>query len=414
MHKYLLTLFIVLASICHFSWATEVNFHTWREGDKAVWQEINKQGLIPGVTVKTKVLAGLYYHDTLLLNLQSGRADLFLWTPGAAKLQELIELNLIAPYQKDLSQINASALVAAQGPNGQYYGVPFAVQLETMVVNKKMLKEHGITSPPQSMAELVSIFKTLKSAGINPLHIAGKEGWYMNQLVAEILVAGLVDEKFALSLTTGEGCFTDSRYVEIFKVLESWQQEGYVNKDIATTSYFDMFTAVALGNSAMSLEGGWMATKTSPYTQLDKDFEYDFWAIPGISGKYYGFGDGTFQVATNSEHYDAAKKVLEFTTTKTFAELFSEHVKQLPAYGGRLDIKPGILKNMSTVLAEKGYPVSLYSTYSLTKQKPTYNDLVAEAFKGLLNGQHGAKGAAELIQKGLNSWQYIGHQKCAL
>lgn len=406
---------VVLAVGCTLSssgFAETLSLYTWRKQERALWQEINKRNLIPGVTVELKAVNYDSYRSHVLLELQNDKADLFQWAPGAASLKSLIEHKMVEPFRGDLSKMNQSALLASLGPDGEYYGAPFALQLQALIGNAKLLKKNGIYNQPQTLAELENDFETLKSAGVTPLHIAGSANWYMSQLTAEVLMAGLVNEDFAQQLVAGKACFTDARYTEIFAQLKSWQNKGYLNSNALTEDYTGMNNSIGLGNSAMAIEGGWKAGPSSHFYQIDPDYEFAFWALPGNSAKVYALGDGSYQMNANSSRKAAAEKVLQFTATKEFAELFAETVNELPAYGGSLSISQANLRTMSNLVSSNAYSASLFTAYALNRKEPSYNSLVIEALRGVLSGDLSAEQAGQNIQTGLNSWSYSDNPNC--
>ena len=390
----------------------EVNFYTWRVQDKAVWDTINQRNLIPGVKVSTYSFTRNMYEDFIKMGLQNKQVDLFLWKPGASNLQELIDYDLIAPFTGDLSMINPSALVASKGSNNEYYGVAFAVQLQSIIVNKKLVTKYGINTRPNSMDELYQAFDLLKAQGVTPIHIAGGANWYMAQVLAEVLVAGMVEEQFAQNLIDGNACFTDPAYRAVFETLATWVQRGYVNDDAASGDYGVMSKEVGMGNSAMSIEGGWMIGPTSMFYEIDPQYEFDFWSVPGNSNKVYVLGDGSFQIAANSKKQAALDKVLHFTTTREFAEIFAAQADELPAYGLDFTIHSPVLNSMATNAANKAYGVSLFNDFAINRGEPSYNTLVIEALRGILDSAITPQQATENIQDGLNSWNYIGSANC--
>lgn len=403
----------LLTSVVHANEQnTVVKFYTWRTQDKPVWQAINTQNLIPGVTVEVEAVFRSVYGSYVFLALQNGKADLFLWQPGATNLQELIRRGFIEPYAYDLNMMNPAAILAGKSAQGVSYGVPFALQLQSMTINKKLLRKHGLDKKPQTMAELTQIFEALKAKGINPMHLAGGTNWYVKQVLAEVLLAGLVDEDFSAALLAGEACFSTPQYRLIFETLVQWKERGFVNDNIITEDYGVMARAVAVGNSAMNIDGAWMAGPTSIFYEIDPEFELGFWPVPGLSKKVYALGDGTFQVGSTSKVRAAAEKVLTFTTTKKFAELFAEHVNELPAYGRDFYIKEGDLKNMAAIVAERAYPVSLFTAYALNHGSPSYNDLVFAAVEAILAGSKTPAQVVVDIQEGLNGWGYVGAVNC--
>lgn len=410
-YRTIIATFILITSLCSYA-DTELSYYTWREQERKLWDEINRQNLIDGVKVNTKVILYESYRPHILLELQNKNADLFQWSPGASNLKELIDRDFIQPYSGDLSSINSSALLASKGPDNQFYGVPFALQLQSLMVNKKLLNKHDINAAPTTMQELDSNFSALKSKGVAPLHLAGGANWYVSQVLGEVLMAGLVDETFAQGLVDGSECFNDARYSEIFKVLKHWQDSGFINNNAATEDYSAMNNSIALGNSAMGFDGGWKTGSASNFFQVDPNYQFGFWPLPGKSGKVYALGDGSYQVGLTSKHQASANKVLAFTTSKQFAELFAKYVGELPAYGGAISIDPGVLKTMANLLAEKTYPVSLFTAYQLNRGTPSYNTLLIAATNALLKGEKTPQQAAEHIQNGLNRWHYAGYQNC--
>ncbi|WGO97168.1 methyl-accepting chemotaxis protein [Saccharophagus degradans] len=130
------------------------------------------------------------------------------------------------------------------------------------------------------------------------------------------------------------------------------------------------------------------------------------------SGKYSAVSDGTFQVAKNSPNLEAAQKVLQFTATKKFAELFAKFAQQLPANGSKIDMPLGDLNTMATLVAEKFYSVSPFNSYSLDRGELNYNELFRQAIVKLTQKELTPTKAWQFIQDGLNSWNYVGSAKC--
>lgn len=415
MRHYALLLLILFFASIQASAVTTINYYTWRAQEQVLWEEISNRNLISGVKINVRVVryqAHESFKPHVTIEMLHDEADLFQWSPGAANLKPLIDNGLIKPNQADVSDINKAALLASMGPDGRYYGVPFALQLQSLLVNRKQINKFGVDGQPGSLDELDRNFAKLKSSGVTPLHMAGSANWLINQVVSEVMMAGLVEEEFAGRLEKGLACFTDRNYTEIFRVMGTWRDKGYFNTGWENEGYAGMNNSVALGNSAMAFDGGWKTGPASNFWEVDADFQFDFWAVPGKVGKVYALGDGTYQVNHTSSRAEAAYKALQFTATQEFATLFAEYVKELPAYGGSISISNPILKRMSSLLADNSYTVSLFTSDRLNKGSPSYNDLVAEAFKKVLTREFSPEEAGRFIQRGLNSWNYVGAQRC--
>lgn len=420
MNKLLTFFFSLLACVVSFGMGSgiavaeniTIELFSWRPAEKRVWAAVNESQYLPGITVNARATVLEYYADLTLLNIQNKKADVFLWQPGAARLKPLIDKGYIAPYTKDLSMMNAGALQGGLGPDGQYYGVPFAVQLQALMVNNLEAKKLGVSAVPKTLAQLEAAFDKILKAGKIPLSLPLKDDWYISQLIGEVFTAGLVDEHVARDIAQGTACFNQKEYTEIFRVLDRWSQRGYLSSDAMSMGYYNTYQSVAFGNAITSLEGAWLTGRQEVYYVVNPDYEFEFWTIAGGSAKYSAFGDGTYQVAMNSPKLAAAKKVLEFTTTKEFSQIFVKYAQQLPAYAGELDIPEGNLKSMSALIASSAYPVSLFNTYELNKQEPTYKSLFIEAVRNVYKKDMSPSEAGTFIQRGLNSWGYIGAKNC--
>lgn len=411
--KFLSILFAIAIALPSTA-AETISLYTWRTQEAALWQAINNQKLIPGVKVELKVISYDSFPAFIHLGLQQNAVELFQWAPGAAELKPLIERGAITPFSGDLSPLNRSALLAALGPDNQYYGVPFALQLQALIGNKKVIAKTTNAEQPTSLSELEQRFAALKSAGITPIHLAGKADWYVSQLLAEVLLAGLVDSTFTQGLVDGSQCFTDTQYTQMFSQLLAWNKQGYFNSNLLDEDYVSLNTAVGVGQSAFAVEGGWKAGKESSFYAMDPNYEFAFWYLPGAGKSVYALGDGSYQVNAQSPKRALADKVLAFTATKQFAELFALHVNELPAWGGQLNIAQPTLRTMAELVAKHAYTASPFSAYSLNRGTPSYQSLVRDALRQLLAEKITPQQAGVYIQRGLNSWNYAGANQCTL
>ncbi len=392
--------------------ATSVTLYTWREQDLDFWEAVNQQNLIPDVKIDVKWIKADSYESKTRIDVQNGKVDLFNGKAGAAWLNDWITAGVVAPVNLDMSNITEAALTAATGPDGKLYGVPFVMQMESIIYNQMVFDTYGIKPDWKNLSELETDFATLKNAGIIPMHFAGRAGWYLNQVLNEVMTAGLIDDAFASQLSAGEACFTDQPYVDMLKVVEDWKHKGYLNPNPVADDYGAMRTAVALGDSAMMIDGVWSATPASPMYQIDPELVMGFAAVPGATNKIYGFGDATLLANDRSEHTEAANKVLKFATTKKFAELFATKVGALPAYSGEISIDNERVNLVSNMIANNALAATPFFAYDLNKGTPSYGQLVADNLQALLADKIDAATAAGEIQKGLNSWDYIGAAKC--
>ena len=394
------------------AYAETVKLYTWREQEIPLWKFISDNDVLgPDLDVEAVLVQSDNYDTKLRTDLQSNAPDLFQARAGAAWLASFIQAGIIKPTTVDLAGIAPAALDSARGADGELYGVPFAIQMQSVIYNKAVFEANGITVPTTE-AEFTAAADTLKAAGITPVVFGARSGWWLNQVVGETLTAGMIPDDFAAKLISGEACFTDPVFVATLDEVKKWQDAGYLNSSAMADDYGAMRTSLALGEAAMMLDGAWSTGPTSPMYEIDPDLKMGFFPIPGENGKVYAFGDGSYQVNANSSKAELAQTVLDFTATKEFAELFVEHVGELPAYGGEYTVEDPVLAEVAALIASDSSSQTPFFAYALNSGEPSYGTLVADGYQGLLSGTITPVDLAKKIQDGLNSWNYVGTANC--
>ncbi len=395
------------------AFAETVNLYTWREQELPLWQYISDNDLLgPDLDVNAVLINSDDYDSKLRIDLQSEGVDVFQGRAGAAWLAPLIQAGVIKPTTVDLSNMAPAALDAARGADGELYGVPFAIQMESFVYNVGVFEAAGIT-PPTTIEEFTAAADALKAAGVTPIAFGARSGWWLNQVVGEAMTAGMVSDDFSAKLISGEACFTDPEFVATLETMKAWQDAGYLSNSAMADDYGAMRTAVAIGDAAMMIDGAWSTGPASPMYEIDPELKMGFFAVPGSNGKVYAFGDGTYLVNANSPKAELAQKVLDFTATKEFAELFVAQVGELPAYGGEYAVEDPRLAEIAGLIANDSSSQTPFFSYALNAGEPSYGSLVAEGYQALLAGQLTPADFAKKIQDGLNSWDYVGKANCS-
>lgn len=390
---------------------TVVELYTWREQDQALFDYINEKRLIPGVQVNLNV----YTEDIeskLRIDMQTNRPDLYHAKAGSAWIQPWIDAGVAAPVTDldiDLSAFGDAALAGARATDGQVYGVPFVMQMESILYNKAVLSDE-----PSNLAELEATFADLKANGIVPLHVDGRDGWYLNQVLHETILAGMTGDDWAQNIVDGTACFTDDVYVSAMERFKSWQDNGYLNPNPLADDYGAMRTGVALGTSAMMIDGIWSATPASPMYQIDPSLELGFMPIPGEANKVYGFTDAHLTYNPNSDDIDAVKKVLDFYTSPQFTQLFADLVEAVPASNHPVDVNNERVKMAAEMISSNSLAAQPFFHDALISVDPGYRPLVSEGMQELLAGKTTPRELAEKIQSGLNQAGYVGAENCAL
>jgi len=404
---------LVAALTMGSAYAETLRLYTWREQELPLWQYISDNDVLGAdIDVEAVLIQSDNYDAKLRVDLQSAGIDLFQARAGAAWLSSFIDAGVIKPTTTDLANMAPGSLDAARGPDGEIYGVPFAIQMQSFIYNVGVFEANGIT-PPTTMDELNAAADTLKAAGITPINFGARSGWWLNQVVNEAMTAGLLSDDLAAQLISGEACFTSPEFVATLEAVKGWQDAGYMNASAMADDYGAMRTSVALGESAMMIDGAWSTGPASPMYEIDPALKMGFFPVPGDNGKVYAFADGTYQVNANSPKLDLAQKVLDFTATKEFAELFVTHVGELPAFGGEYAVEDPRLQEIARLVAEDSGAATPFFSYALNSGQPSYGSLLETGYQEMLSGTATPAEVAQKIQDGLNSWNYVGTANCS-
>lgn len=402
-----------LAAMAGAAQAETVNLYTWRVQEQPLWQYISDNDVLGAdIDVNVVLLTSDTYESELNADLQAGAGvDLFQGRAGAAWLAPMIDAGVIKPTTVDLSTIAPATLDAARGADGELYGVPFAIQMQSFIYNTAVFEAAGLT-PPTSFDEFTAAAEALKAAGITPIAFGARSGWWLNQVVGEAMTAGMISDEFSAQLISGEACFTDPEFVATLETIKGWQDAGYIAETAMADDYGAMRTALALGEAGMMIDGAWSTGPSSPMYEIDPNLVMGFFPVPGDNGKVYAFGDGSYLVNANSAKAALAEQVLAFTATQEFAELFVEHVGELPAFGGAYEVANPQLAEIANLVATDAATQTPFFSYALNSGTPSYGTLVAEGYQSLLAGQTTPADLAQTIQSGLNSWNYVGTANC--
>jgi raffinose/stachyose/melibiose transport system substrate-binding protein len=216
----------------------------------------------PNVTIDIQVNENEAFKTKLTTLLQQGDIPDLFQTWGGGGLRQQVEAGLVKDISADIASwkdtINAGAL-SMYAVDGKNYGVPFDLGLVGFWYNTKSFSDAGITAPPTTWAEFLTTVETLKSKGITPIALAGKDTWTGAFYWAYAAVRNCGQAGMDKAVTTGD--WTDPCFVKAgdqFKQLIDLQpfQEGFLAApwDGAGSGA----AAMATYNGAMQLMGQWL------------------------------------------------------------------------------------------------------------------------------------------------------------
>jgi raffinose/stachyose/melibiose transport system substrate-binding protein len=338
-------------------------------------------------TIQTKIRVGLQSNDPPDLFQQWGGGDL-------ATQVESGKIADITDATKDV--------VSSMGPiadpwsvDGKQYGLPYSVGVTGIWYRTDLFKQAGITSTPKTMDEFYAAVNQLKSAGIVPVAVGGKDKWpdafwWANFATRECPQPAL--EKVTTDLAMTDPCFVKAGQ-DVQQLLAAKPfQDGFLATP-AQEGAASSAGMLANGQAAMELMGHWNEGQTTGLTPDksplgDKLGWFPFPSVAGgqgTPGATVGGGDG---FSCSAQAPPACVDFLKFLASDKEQTTFGATNTGLPAAKAAESAVTGT--SIKLVLAARG--ATPYNQLYFDKALPTdvgqaLNDEIAGLFAGTSDPQ---------------------------
>ncbi len=212
---------------------------------------------------------------------------------------------------------------------GKVYQLPTNAQPQSLLYyNKDDFAKAGITAPPKTWADFLTVCVKLKAAGITPIAVGGGGQDTFASMYPWVGTVGtdvyLNDPKFSQEITDGSKTFADPLFGKATDKIAQLAKLGYLDKKGTSRSYADHEKAFRAGSAAMYPMGSWFATSADN----DKPkFGVGVFAWPSDDGKAVvpTLTGGGLSVSAKAENVDLAKKfALEWTKDKETSDAFTK------------------------------------------------------------------------------------------
>lgn len=246
--------------------AVEITWYHIQNSDPglSLWKALADEYMAahPNVKIDIQVNENEAFKTKLTTLLQQGDVPDLFQTWGGGGLRQQVEAGLVKDITADIASwkdtINPGALGMYQ-VDGKNYGIPFDLGLVGFWYNTKSFADAGITTLPATWAEFLTTVQTLKSKGITPIALAGKDTWTGAFYWAYLAVRNAGQAGMEKAVVSGD--WSDPAFVkagEQFKQLIDLQpfQKGFLAApwDGAGSGA----AAMATYNGAMQLMGQWL------------------------------------------------------------------------------------------------------------------------------------------------------------
>ncbi|WP_225098765.1 extracellular solute-binding protein [Streptomyces sp. CoH27] len=361
------------------------------EPTKTVWAGLAKkfEAQNPKVKIKIVQLENDAYKSKMTALIASGKLPDIFHTWGGGVLKQQVDAGLVEDLTDRTKPWADGLLSVAKQPylvDGKLYGVPFDIGMIGFWYNKALFKQAGISEPPATWSAFLDAVKKLKSAGITPLALAGKESWTGMYYWAYLAMrtAG-VD---ALQKADDKKDFSDAGFVQAgqhLKDLVDLQpfQKGFLGAAYSTPT--GQAAAVGNGKAAMELMGQW-----APVVEADAGkglgANLGFFPFPEVEGgagkitEVFGGGGGH---ALRKGAPQAAVDFLKFFASEATDRELVQKTKTLPVVPAAESAltDPNIKAVQAQLKGATGFQLYLDQAYA-----PALGQQVNDSVAGLIAG----------------------------
>jgi raffinose/stachyose/melibiose transport system substrate-binding protein/xylobiose transport system substrate-binding protein len=290
------------------------------------------------------------YKTKLQTSIGSANAPDIFYNWGGGNLKAYVDAGRVADLTDALdaapdikSKFIPSVLDVAT-IDGKVYGVPMqAVQPVSFFYNKDVMADAGITEFPATWTELLSVVDQLKAAGVQPIALAGSQGWTELMYLEYILDRVGGPEKFEAIRLNEEGAWKDPAVVKSMEMVQELVDHGAFGSNYAAVSYDNNGSQALLtsGKAAMELMGSWEVTSLNDsfpdFLAAGTLGWADFPVIEGGAGdpgNIVGNPSNFYSVTSDSDDVEAATQFLltQMASDEYVDALIS--VGQVPAITG--------------------------------------------------------------------------------
>ncbi|CCK31608.1 sugar ABC transporter solute-binding protein [Streptomyces davaonensis JCM 4913] len=260
---------------------------------KDVWAALAKkfEAQNPKVKVKIVQLENDAYKSKMTALTASGKLPDIFHTWGGGVLKQQVDAGLVEDLTDRTKDWAEGLVPVSKQPyllDEKVFGIPFDIGMIGFWYNKALFKKAGISAPPTTWGAFLEAVGKLKSAGITPLALAGKESWtgmyYWAYLAMRTAGVGALQKANEDKDFTAPGLVQAGEHLKELVDLEPFQK-GFLGASYSGPT--GQSATVGNGKAAMELMGQW-----APVVQADAGKglgdDLGFFAFPEVEG-----GQGT-------------------------------------------------------------------------------------------------------------------------
>ncbi|WP_433479052.1 extracellular solute-binding protein [Spirillospora sp. CA-142024] len=375
------------------------------EPSKSIYPQVAKayEAAHPNVKIKLTNLENEAFKSKMTALVASGKLPDIYVTWGGGVLKQQIDAGLVKDLTSDggslLSTITPVSQKAYQF-DGKTYAIPYDMGMAGFWYNKRHFAKAGIKDTPKTWAEFLDAVRKLKSAGVTPIALGGKDKWPGHYYWAYLAmrVGGMAAmEQAAKSNDFGGPAFVQAgghlkELVDLQPFQAGFQNAGYDTPGGEAAT-------MGAGKAGMELMGQWAPAVEKDASGKGIGDDLGWFPFPTVDGgqgtvtDVFGGGNG------HSLGKDAPKEAMDFLTFL----MNNENESKLVSSGAFMPVVKGAEKSLSDpnrkMVAEALDNSTGFQLYLDQAFPPAVGQQVNDSVAALIGGKKTAEEVAQQVTK---------------
>lgn len=287
----------------------------------------------PDITIEVESI-GSDYITVLKTKIASDDIPDIYAVQGLAPMMSYVDAGILEdltdePFMKRIAETAKPAVTY----NGKIYALPLDLAGLGVVYNKSLFEKAGITSPPKTVSELREVIQKIKNIVVIPFGVAFKEDWTLRHMYAIGQAATVEPIKFAEEMNAGKAQFWNDKMNKAFETFDLIAEN--CNEKPFESDYTNQTTMFAQEKTAMMTQGLWAMQNVF---NVNPDIDAGMFGLPVFEDPDMArlMVDVDYRIGINakSKNIEAAKKFLDFMTSKAATDIWIEECKLISSVIG--------------------------------------------------------------------------------
>ncbi len=295
----------------------------------------------PDIKLNIEYATGEAFHQKFQAMSASGQMPDIFTCYGGARSAYILEPGLVldlnkAGYLTDSfkSGFNATTFTA-QGSKGEIWMIPPSLAVcHTVYVNKKILKELGLTYPA-TYKDWVAQIPVIRKAGYYVCSMGNKDAWVVNSWLLSLFVDRLGGPEWFMNAAHGKkgASFTDKPFTDSLALIQQMVKDGLFSPGVNQMSNTEADQEFYQGKSVYLIDAGWRTSGMDSQLSTEMCNNIDMKVFPEIPGEIRhdtstattSEGFGISAALKGTPKADAAWKFLSFYAGKEGAAIRAQY-----------------------------------------------------------------------------------------